>query len=265
MKIFISADIEGVNGIVAWSETDADKSRYFQFQKQMTMEVAAACQGAKAAGADMVFVKDAHDSAMNLDVSLLPEYVHLHRGWEGSLCSMMAGLDKSFDAVAFIGYHSPAGSDGNSLSHTMDTTIHHLKINGVDASEFTINALYAAYLGVPVVFLSGDLNLTKQATSVIPSLVAVATKEGRHGAVVSAHPTVTNKAIEEQMKYALNQDFSKNNLPLPKHFHVEIGYKKHQDAYRLSFYPGCQLINPETIVFESDDYYEVLRAFKFIL
>lgn len=265
MKVFISADIEGVNGIVAWSETDADKSRYADFQRQMSMEVAFACQGANEAKAEEIFVKDAHDSAMNIDVSLLPNYVTLHRGWEGCLCSMMAGLNKSFDAVIFIGYHSPAGSDGNSLSHTMDTDIHHLKINGVDASEFTINALYAAYLGIPVAFLSGDLNLTKQVKQLLPKVITVATKEGRHGAVVSKHPNVTNEEIKAGVKKALTSDLSQNILPLPTHFKVEVGYKRHQDAYRSSFYPGCHLINPETLVFEADDYYEVLRAFKFIL
>lgn len=265
MKIFISADIEGVNGIVAWSETDADKSRYPFFQKQMTTEVAFACMGANEAGAKEILIKDAHDSAMNIDVSLLPEYVSLHRGWEGCLCSMMAGLDKSFDAVVFIGYHSFAGSDGNSLSHTMDTTIRYVKINGVHASEFTINALYAAYLGIPVAFLSGDLNLTKQVKTDLPNTVTVATKEGRHGAVLSKHPSITNKQIKDGVKQALMSDLSKNILDLPKHFVVEISYKRHQDAFSHSFYPGCRLLDSETLIFEADDYYEVLRAFKFIL
>lgn len=231
----------------------------------MSMEVAKACQGAREAGAETIFVKDAHSSAMNIDVSLLPSYVTLHRGWEGCLCSMMAGLDKTYDAVLFIGYHSPAGSDGNSLAHTMNTSIRHLKINGSDASEFMINALYAAYLGVPVVFLSGDLNLTKQVKAVLPQAFVVATKEGRHGAVVSKHPEITNQEIFEGVKQALSGDLSKNLLKLPKHFAVEVSYKRHQDAFNASFYPGCKLINPETIVFEADDYYEVLRAFKFIL
>jgi D-amino peptidase len=125
----------------------------------MSQEVACACLGAKAAGATMVYVKDAHDSARNIDVSMLPDFVKLHRGWEGGLCSMMAGLDRTFDAVMFVGYHSPSRSDGNPLSHTMNTHLYHVKINGIIASEFYINALYAAYLGIPVAFLSGDLNL----------------------------------------------------------------------------------------------------------
>ena len=75
-----------------------------------------------------IFIKDAHDSARNLILSELPDYVQLHRGWQGCPCSMMGGLDDSFDAVMFIGYHSPSRSDGNPLSHTMNTRIHHVKI-----------------------------------------------------------------------------------------------------------------------------------------
>ena len=123
MKIFISADIEGVNNILSWDETGIDSSEYNYFRKQMTDEVRAACLGAKQAGVTDILVKDAHDWARNLILSDLPEFVKLHRGWEGCPCSMMAGLDQSFDAVIFIGYHSPAGSDGNPLAHTMNLKI----------------------------------------------------------------------------------------------------------------------------------------------
>src|SRR5690554_4898751 len=141
MKVFISADIEGVNSICSWDETEAGHYRYNEFKKQMAEEVSAACHAAKAAGATEVFVKDAHDSAMNLSIKDLPDFVKLHRGWEGDICSMMAGMDETFDACIFIGYHSPSRSDKNPLSHTMNTKIQHVKINGVIASEFDINVL----------------------------------------------------------------------------------------------------------------------------
>ena len=265
MKIFISADIEGVNNIVSWDETDAKYAEYAYFIKQMTDEVIAACVGAKKAGATEIFVKDAHDWARNLILKELPEDVLLHRGWEGCPGSMMAGLDKSFDAVVFIGYHSPSSSDGNPLAHTMNLKHHHVKINGIPASEFYINALYASYLGVPVAFLSGDENLTHIVKEANDAIVTVATKEGRHGAVVSKHPNITNKQIEDKIQEALKQDLSKNIVTLPKHFDIEIQYKKFTDAYSASFYPGCSLVGNDTVVFSSDDYYEVLRAFKFIL
>ena len=265
MKVYISADIEGVNGICNWNETEASHPEYQQFRKQMSQEVACACLGAKAAGATMVYVKDAHDSARNIDVAMLPDFVKLHRGWEGGLCSMMAGLDRTFDAVMFVGYHSPSRSDGNPLSHTMNTHLYHVKINGIIASEFYINALYAAYLGIPVAFLSGDLNLTKQVKTENKNIETVATKEGAHGAVVSRHPSITNQEITDKVKFGLSKDLSKNILTLPKHFHVEVAFKDHNEAYRNSFYPGCILVESDTVEFDSDDYQDVLRMFKFVL
>lgn len=265
MKVFISADIEGVNNIVNWDETSMNHPEYQYFRKQMTDEVFAACRGAKAMGATEIFIKDAHDSARNLILKDLPPYVKLHRGWEGCPCSMMAGLDETFDAVIFIGYHSPASSDGNPLSHTMNLRNQYVKINGILASEFYINALYASYLGVPVAFLSGDKELTRIVKEANKNIETVATKEGSHGAVISYHPNVTNNKIEETVKLALSKDLKNNIVELPKHFEVEIQYKKFNDAYSASFYPGCKLINSTTVLFETDDYYEVVRALKFIL
>ena len=111
MKIFISADIEGVNNIVSWDETDNKCAEYHYFREQMTEEVKRACIAAHNAGATEIFIKDAHDSAKNLILKDLPDYVKLHRGWQGCPCSMMASLDNTFDAVIFIGYHSPASSE----------------------------------------------------------------------------------------------------------------------------------------------------------
>lgn len=265
MKVFISADIEGVNNIVTWDETSLNSPEYQYFRKEMTEEVTAACLAAKEAGATEIFVKDAHDSARNLILKDLPDFVKLHRGWEGVPCSMMAGLDKSFDAVMFIGYHSPSSSDGNPLAHTMNTRNSYVKINGVVASEFYINALYASYLGVPVAFLSGDKRLTEFVKDVNSNIEVVATKEGVHGAVVSLHPSVVQNQIKQTVKEVLTKDLSNNLLELPEYFTVEIKYKKFQDAFNASFYPGCVLKDAETVIFEASDYYEVVRALKFIL
>ena len=265
MKLFISADIEGVNGIVNWDETDMEKSDYAIFREEMIAEVRAACLGATAAGAKTILVKDAHDSARNLIHAKLPENVLLHRGWQGVPCSMMAGLDKSFDGVIFIGYHSGASSSGNPLSHTMNTQNVYVKINDVLASEFYINALYAAYLGVPVVFLSGDEALCEEAKAYNKEIEVVATKKGVGGAVISPNPVVTQKAIEDGVKAVLTKNALPKVIRLPKEFRVEIKYKRVSSAHSVSYYPGCKLINSDTVEFTSNDYYEVLRALKFIL
>ena len=76
---------------------------------------------------------------------------------------------------------------------------------------------------------------------------------------------LTNKEIEESVKSVLMSNLKNNLVPLPSHFDVEIQYKKFNDAYNASFYPGCKLISTDTVLFSTDDYYEVVRALKFIL
>ncbi|MBQ7275738.1 MAG: M55 family metallopeptidase [Bacilli bacterium] len=264
-KVFISADIEGVNNIVSWDETELKDSEYTYFRKQMTEEVKRACIACHEAGVEEIFVKDAHDYARNIIFSELPSYVKLHRGWEGGPCSMMAGLDSSFDCVMFIGYHSPSKSDGNPLAHTMNTRINYVKINGEIASEFLINSLYASYLGVPIAFLSGDENMTKLAKQANPNIKTVATKVGSHGAVISEHPEVTNKRIEEQVKLALEGDLSQNIVLLPKKIEIEVDYKTHKEAYSASFFPGCKLKTSSSIEFKTNDYAKAIVMMKFTL
>lgn len=266
MKVFMSIDIEGVNGICSWDETEANHPRYREFKEQLQREVSAACRGALKAGATEIVIKDAHDSARNLSILDLPKEVKLLRGWEGCPCSMMAGLDETYDAVVFIGYHSASRSNGNPLSHTMNTSrVYHVKINGEFASEFTINSLYASYLGVPVAFLSGDLNLTNLVKEVNPNIRTVATKEGRHGAVISKHPLVTCEEIEAGVEKALKENLKEKFVPLPKEFDCEVQYKKHNDAFNASFFPGAKQTKSDAVSFKTNNYYDALVAFKFIL
>lgn len=265
-KIFLSADIEGINGIVNWDETETDSPRYNEFKKEMQREVNAVCKGALQAGVKEILIKDAHDSARNLDIFDLPKETKLHRGWEGGICSMMAGLTRDFDCVLFVGYHSPSRSDGNSLSHTMNTTkVFQITINGMIASEFYINALYASYLNIPIAFLSGDENLTKQVKSINENIEVVASKTGCHAAVVSKHPLITEAELLEGAQKAIENCSDKNIVEMPKHFDIKIQYRNANIAYNASFFPGAKLVDTDTVAFEADDYYDVLVMFKYLL
>lgn len=102
-RIFLSADIEGTCGIAHWDETELGKPDYEPFRRQMTREVAAACEGAFAAGCEDLLIKDAHDSARNLIPAELPERVSIFRGWGSDIHSMMSGIDASFAGRNFHG------------------------------------------------------------------------------------------------------------------------------------------------------------------
>src|SRR5262245_14222841 len=119
MKIFISADIEGIAGITSWQEADPNSAQYRPYQERMTEEVKAACLGALDAGAKEIWVRDAHWYARNLLHERLPREVRLVRGWSRHPYMMVQEIDPSFDAVAFVGYHSRGGSGANPLAHTL--------------------------------------------------------------------------------------------------------------------------------------------------
>ena len=159
MKVYISVDIESVAGITHWDEAEKTHRDYPEFREQMTREAVAAIEGAQSAGAREIWVKDAHDSGRNLITSMLPADIRLIHSWAGHPLCMVQELDESFDAVMMIGYHSAAGSEANSLAHTLSLKPHLIRLNGRITSEFYIHALAGSMLGVPTVFVSGDEGL----------------------------------------------------------------------------------------------------------
>ncbi|MBQ1396568.1 MAG: M55 family metallopeptidase, partial [Eubacterium sp.] len=45
----------------------------------------------------------------------------------------------------------------------------------------------------------------------------------------------------------------------------EICYKEHTQAARASFFPGFKKIGDNTVLMETDDFYEVMRAVVWVL
>lgn len=265
MKVFISADIEGVTNTTIWEETEKDQAVYAAAARQMTAEVKAACEGAIAAGADYILVNDAHDYAVNLDLSQLPECAEVIRGWTGSPYAMVDGIDKRFDAAMFVGYHSAAGRCGNPLSHTYTTKTVWVKLNGVKCSEFRLYSWAAAMENVPTVLLTGDKMLCEDSTDIHPLCKSVAVKDGFGGLTRSISPSLACKKIRENAEAALKQDLSKALCTLPEHFVFEVCYKIHEHAIARSYYPGFQLVEDNVIRMETDNFMDVLRAVVFVL
>jgi len=266
MKIYISADIEGITGATHWDEATKNKPDYREFQEQMTDEVNAACQAALSAGATEIYVKDAHATARNIIAARLPHEVNLIRGWSEHPFSMVQELDETFDAALMIGYHSRAGSGGNPLAHTISSrNVSKIKINQQDASEFLIHAYAAALVEVPVVFLSGDEDICAEAEAVIPNITTLAVKKGIGASTLSIHPQFAIEKTSKGVEQALQGNLQLCQIELPEFFDVEIKYKEHANAYHASFYPGANLKEPHTVQYETTDYIEVLRLLSFVI
>lgn len=264
MKLYLSADIEGTCGIVNWDETKLECEFSQHYRTQMSKEITVACDGATQSGVHEILVKDAHDSGRNINPNILPENVKILRGWTKDPLVMMAGIDESFDACIFTGYHSGATCNGNPLSHTMDIDYDYFKINDEIASEFTINAYIAAYYNVPVAFLSGDEMLCESAKKLNPNIVTVPVSKGIGNGSISIHPNLALKKIEKGVKKALSGDLSRHLIKLPDKFKIEIKFREHYKAFKASFYPNMKKIDSQTVLFETEDYYEFLRMLLFI-
>jgi D-amino peptidase len=264
MKVFISADMEGTAGITAWAEAERDKPDYAEFRAYMTDEVVAACEGAKAAGATEILVKDAHDSARNLILSKLPADVRIVRSWSGHPDLMMFGLDDSFDAALYTGYHNKAGTESNPLAHTLTGRVSRLSINGAVASEFTLNALCAGRYGVRSVFLSGDRGMCGEAEAMIPGIATVATSEGFGPATKSLSPAGAVAAIRDSVEAALSG--GRGGLPeMGREWELEVEFTNPVDAYRGKWYPGVEHVADRTLRFRATDFFEIQRAVRFIV
>jgi D-amino peptidase len=265
MKVYISADIEGVTGTTHWDEANKSKPDYEDFREQMTAEVAAACEGALNAGATEIWVKDAHASARNIIAAKLPREARLVRGWSGHPFSMVQYLDETFHALLLVGYHSRAGTDTNPLAHTLSGRIARIKINDCYASEMLLHTYAAALVNVPLVFVSGDAGICEEATSLNPNVTTTAVKQGAGSSTVSIHPHLAVERIRESAHTALEGDVSRCRISLPERFSVEIAYADHAQARRASYYPGASQASPHAIQFETDDYFEVLRLIAFVV
>lgn len=269
MKLYISADMEGVAGITAEEQTNpVGQPEYAYSCKLMTGEVRAACEGAKSAGADTILVNDSHWNMRNIIHEELPPDVILIRGAMKPL-SMNQGLDASFDAAAFVGYHAPGGTQNAVLDHTYtDATLYEVRINGQKCSEARLNAAVAGTFGVPVVFLSGDQHACADAREFLPWAEMVEVKQaiGRYAAA-SLSPEQSRDAIREGVARALRESTARGVKPYqfepPVSLEVTFTYTSKCDIAALM--PGCDRIGPRTLRFVHDDYMTVFRAFRALM
>jgi D-amino peptidase len=264
MKVLISVDIEGVTGMASWDEATRAHPDYSLFRDRMQLEAAAVCEGVQAAGADEVLVRDAHSTARNLDGEKFPKGVQVLSGWARHPLSMVQGLNGSFDAVLFVGYHARAGSEGNPLSHTMSSSsVAEILLNGEPLSEFRLHALAAATFGVPSVFLSGDQAICKEAKAFLEGIRVVPTKEGFGASVLSRHPLEVREDLRRESEEALREGTLACLPSLPDSFRMEVVYHRHQEAQNNGFYPGAERLGARRVGFAAEDYFEILRFIHF--
>lgn len=255
--VYISADMEGIAGL---SATDDPLGR-----RLMTAEVNAAIQGAFDAGATRVVVNDAHGGHDNLLQDQLDPRATLLRG-DLKPYGMMQGLDASFSAVVFIGYHAKAGQQGGFLAHTGSGRTADLRVNGVSVGEGGMNALYAAWYGVPVVFVAGDSMAVEEMRELVPGVGGAAVKTGIwNRAVRTMSPDSARAAIRRGVAGALRNRRGGGGGGHPAAtppFRVELRYTNALYADIAEGIPGVDRVDATTVGFQVDEYPAAYRMIR---
>ena len=263
LKVYISVDMEGVSGLINWDETAAPGPDYNLFRRLMTEEANAAITGALDAGATEIVVRDAHDTARNILPDQLRAEAQLIREWNSPL-SMMEGIDRTFDAVVFIGYHARAGTPDAVLKHTMSsTTIFDVILNGVREPEGGWNAAIAGYFDVPVAFLSGDSAICKQIKEILGDQVeTVAVKEGMGRAAKMLHPLKSQELIRKGVAASLRNLKALRPYKPTSPYKLEVVFTDENYAQRASWVPGIVRTGERSVSYTGNDFMDVIKYFR---
>jgi len=266
LRVFISADMEGITGVVNAAQLGPGEFEYERFRKAMTAEVNAAIDGALAAGATKITVADSHGNGLSLLPEELNPKARLIRAWPRPL-EMMEGVDGGFDAAIFIGYHASINTPQAVRAHTISSRrFYDLRLNGKHASEALLNAAIAGHFNVPVVLISGDDKIVDEAHRTIdPNMAGVVVKRaiGYHSAD-NLSPEVTRGMIREATKTALGRLSSFRPFTLTKPVRLEISFKNMINAEILAMLPNVERVDGATIAFTGKDIVEVTKFISFV-
>jgi len=262
LKVFISVDMEGVSGVVTGDQTGAGGADYNRFRRLMTEEANAAIRGAFGAGATEVVVNDSHGSMRNLLIEELDNRAQLISSNIKPM-GMMQGLDPSFDAVIFIGYHAKAGSAVGVLAHTGSGTVADLRINGRSVGEAGMNMYVAGVFGAPVVMISGDQEAIAQARELAPNIEGAQVKEAiATTAARSLHPEVARERIRDATVRALKRlpEFKPVKPATPATFEVKFSQTALADVAEQI--PTVKRVDAQTVSYQAGDYLQGYRLLR---
>lgn len=265
MKVFISADIEGVAGVVSALQTRLGEPDFEQARRLMTLEVNAAIEGAFEGGATEVVVCDSHANMQNLLPELLDVRARLIRGAiRNSL--QMEGIDHTFDAVFVTGAHAAAGTQNGVLDHTwVGASVFDLALEGKIYNETVLNAYVAGHYEVPVVLVTGDDVTVAQTQKELPHIVGVEVKRGiSRYAAESLHPEVARQRIRAGAAAAMASVGQAAPVAVPNPLTMDITFYRTDMADAAALVPGVERVNARTVRYASEPQ-DVFRLQELIL
>ncbi|AQQ54598.1 M55 family metallopeptidase [Planococcus lenghuensis] len=259
MKVFVSADIEGIAG-VATNQQLKTPGEYERFRRLMTSEVNAVIEGAFRGGAEEVVVADGHGNMSNIRIEDLDPRAQLVSGNNRVMCQL-EGLDESFDAIMFVGHHGREGGSDAVISHTLaGICVNEMKINGKVVGETEMNAIVAGGFGVPAIFISGDDAYVEEVKETLLDIEAVVVKKAvDRFAAQLLHPDRAYELIRQHAEAAVSKIDRFSPLEMEGPFTFEIEFKGPQQAHMTTTLPTVERISPKRIRFTCDD---IITAYK---
>ena len=266
MKIYISADMEGVVGVVTNEQLGPQGFEYARFREFMTQEVNAAIEGAVAAGATQIVVSDSHGNGQNLLIEKLPKDILLVRSWPRPLM-MMQGIDETFAGAIFIGYHSATTNSQGVRAHTISSArLADVRLKGVSMSEAGLNAAIAGHFNVPVIMISGDDVVVKETQALLGDVEGAVVKwaSGFHSAKTMM-PEASYQLIREKVQKAVGRirDFKPYKLTAP--IQLDVRFKNYRPSEVLSYLSIVERTDAHSIRFTGKDMIEVSKFLEFIV
>jgi D-amino peptidase len=243
LKVYISADMEGVVGVVTGDQLGPSGFEYTRARELMTAEV-----------------------NENLLLEKLPRDVVLIRSWPRPLM-MMEGIDASFDAAVFIGYHASTTNPAGVRAHTISSArLADIRLNGVSVPEAGINAAIAGHFGVPVIMISGDDVIIEETRTLLGDIEGAVVKEA-----ISFHsaktlmPEVAFELIREKVTAALQRldDFEPYELETP--ITLDVRFKNYRPSEMLAYLSIVERTDSHSIRFVGRNMVEVSKFLEFIV
>jgi D-amino peptidase len=267
VRVHVISDMEGVGGIVNGFQTNGGEPLFEEGRRLYTEEINAAVRGAKAAGATEIVVMDCHGAGKGWNFnSLIPdeldpdcEYV-VQEEWT----EYTGFLEEGCDAGLFVGMHAMAGTPDGVMNHTVSgSEWQNLWFNDTRVGETGINAALCGTWGCPVLLVTGDRAVCREATELLgDGLTTVAVKQGlRAKSARMLTPARARELIEAGAKRALGDLKSVEPYDPGHPCEIRVEYMVTTAPEKLRNRPGVELVDGRTIVSRADDWWTAWRQF----
>ncbi len=266
-KVFISADMEGIWGVVHADQTSPSSPEYGPARRWMADDVNAVVQGLLDAGAGEIVVNDSHGTMRNIVADALHPKASLISGTPKPL-SMMQGIDSTFDAVVFVGYHARAGSAPAVLDHTISGgTIRAIRVNGQELPEMGLNGAIAGYYKVPVILLTGDTETCSQARAIFgEGIVTAAVKEATGRVAARMYPMEEARLrLRQAATEALRKRDKMQPLRINGPYTFDIEFNNSGQAELPMLLAGVKRTGARSVSFTATDYIEGFKMARAII